>query len=68
MPTIFPILRYNDGRAAIRWPCVTFGFVERFSVPDSGPLVRHAQLKLGSNMVWLVRKRSDPRLKLSAYM
>jgi len=60
MQTIFPILRYNDGRAAIRWLCATFGFVERFSVPDSGPLVRHAQLKLGSNIIMLgsVRGRS----------
>jgi uncharacterized glyoxalase superfamily protein PhnB len=59
MPTIFPILRYNDGRAAIRWLCATFGFVERFSVPDSGPLVRHAQLKLGSNIMMLGSVRGD---------
>ena len=59
MQTIFPILRYNDGRAAIRWLCATFGFVERFSVPDSGPLVRHAQLKLGSNIMMLGSVRGD---------
>jgi uncharacterized glyoxalase superfamily protein PhnB len=59
MQTIFPILRYNDGRAAIRWLCATFGFVELFSVPDSGPLVRHAQLKLGSNIIMLGSVRAD---------
>ena len=59
MQTIFPILRYNDGRAAIRWLCATFGFVELFSVPDSGPLARHAQLKLGSNIIMLGSVRAD---------
>jgi uncharacterized glyoxalase superfamily protein PhnB len=51
--TIFPILRYNDARAAIRSLCSTFGFVELFSVPESGDFVRHAQLKLGTNIVML---------------
>jgi len=51
MQTIFPILRYNDARAAIQWLCSTFGFVQLFSVPVSGPYVRHAQLKLGSSLI-----------------
>jgi uncharacterized glyoxalase superfamily protein PhnB len=53
MQTIFPILRYNDARAAINWLCATFGFTELFSVPASGPIVRHAQLKLGTNLIML---------------
>jgi uncharacterized glyoxalase superfamily protein PhnB len=53
MQTIFPILRYDDARAAIRSLCACFGFVELFSVPESGPLVRHAQLALGTNVVML---------------
>ena len=78
MQTIFPILRYNDARAAIRWLCETFGFVEVFSVPESGPVVRHAQLRLGSNIIilgpsglttaWRARKPSEPRLRPCAYM
>ena len=51
MQTIFPILRYNDARAAIGWLCSAFGFVQIFSVPESGPYVRHAQLKLGKNLI-----------------
>lgn len=35
MQTIFPILRYNDAREAMRSLCATFGFVELFSVPES---------------------------------
>lgn len=53
MQTIFPILRYNDARGAIQWLSAAFGFVELFSVPASGPIVRHAQLKLGTNIIML---------------
>lgn len=59
MQTIFPILRYNDARGAIRWLCATFGFVELFSVPESEPFVRHAQLKLGTNVIMLGSVRPD---------
>ena len=59
MQTIFPILRYNDARGAIRSLCATFGFVELFSVPESGQIVRHAQLKLGANVIMLGSVRPD---------
>ncbi len=62
MQTIFPILRYEDARSAIRELCESFGFVELFSVPPSGPTVRHAQLKLGSNIVMLGSVRPDEGL------
>jgi uncharacterized glyoxalase superfamily protein PhnB len=62
MQTIFPILRYNDARSAIRSLCATFGFVELFSVPDSGPVVRHAQLKLGTSIIMLGSVRPDERM------
>jgi uncharacterized glyoxalase superfamily protein PhnB len=59
MQTIVPILRYNDARSAIAWLCEKFGFVELFSVPDSGSMVRHAQLRLGTNIVMLGSVRPD---------
>jgi uncharacterized glyoxalase superfamily protein PhnB len=59
MQTIFPILRYEDGRSAIRWLCEVFGFVEIFCVPESGPYVRHAQLKLGTNLIMVGSIRPD---------
>lgn len=62
MQTIFPILRYNDARAAIQWLCATFGFIELFSVPESGPVVRHAQLELGGNLIMLGSVRPDEGL------
>ena len=59
MQTIFPVLRYNDARVAIQSLCATFGFSELFSVPESGPTVRHAQLRLGTNVVMLGSVRPD---------
>jgi uncharacterized glyoxalase superfamily protein PhnB len=59
MQTIFPILCYKDARAAIRCLCAAFGFVELFSVPESGDFVRHAQLKLGTNIILLGSLRPE---------
>ncbi len=59
MQTIVPILRYEDARAAIRWLGVAFGFTERFSEPETGPFVRHAQLVLGSYIIMLGSTRND---------
>ena len=53
MHTIFPILRYNDARGAIQGLCAAFGFVQLVSVPESGEYVRHAHLKLGTNLILL---------------
>ena len=58
MQTIFPILRYDDARGAIQSLCATFGFVQLFSVPESGQVVRHAQLRLGTNLIMLGSVRS----------
>jgi uncharacterized glyoxalase superfamily protein PhnB len=59
MQTIFPLLRYDDARAAIRWLCDAFGFTVKFSVPESGPFVRHAQLCLGTNIIMVGSSRDD---------
>ena len=62
MQTIFPILRYNDARAAILSLCRSFGFVELFSVPGEGKFVRHAQLRLGTNVIMLGSVRPDEQM------
>jgi uncharacterized glyoxalase superfamily protein PhnB len=62
MQTIFPILRYSEARAAIQWLSDAFGFVLLFSVPDSGPFIRHAQLQLGPSVVMLGSVRPDDGL------
>jgi uncharacterized glyoxalase superfamily protein PhnB len=66
MQTIFPILRYADARTAIRWLCAAFGFKERFSVPETGSVVRHAQLLLGTNLIMLGSSRDDGLISLGA--
>jgi len=38
---------------------MAFGFRERFSVPDTGPFVRHAQLSLGTSLIMLGSVRDD---------
>ena len=53
MQTIYPLLRYRDARAAIEWLGRVFGFEEVFSVPEFGPVVRHAQLRRGTNRIML---------------
>lgn len=62
MQTIFPILRYNDARQAITWLITAFGFEEVFSVPPTGPFVRHVQLRLGTNIVMVGSVRPDDGL------
>jgi uncharacterized glyoxalase superfamily protein PhnB len=59
MQTIVPILRYRDARAAIAALCRCFGFVELFSEPPSGDVVRHARLQLGTNEIMLGSVRAD---------
>ena len=59
MQRIFPILRYQDARGAILSLCTTFGFVELFSVPESGQIVRHAQLRLDTNVIMVGSVRPD---------
>ena len=59
MQTIFPLLRYKDTRGAIRWLCTAFGFVEVFAVPEAGQVVRHAQLRFGTNVIMLGSIRPD---------
>jgi uncharacterized glyoxalase superfamily protein PhnB len=39
-----------------------FGFVEIFSVPESGPTVRHAQLMLGTNIIMLGSVRPNEQM------
>ena len=59
MQTIFPILRYNDARAAIGWLCRAFGFTEVFCTPENGSFVRHARLRLGNNLIMVGSVRPD---------
>ena len=45
------------------WLCSAFGFRVEFAVPDAGPVVRHAQLKLGTNIIMLGSTRAGDGMK-----
>lgn len=50
-PNIFPVLRYTDGQAAIKWLTDAFGFEKQvaFDAPDGS--VAHAELKFGAGVI-----------------
>ncbi len=52
-PKIIPNLRYEDPKTAIDWLCRAFGFEVHFvaEVPEQG--IRHAQLRLGRELIFL---------------
>ncbi|HEX6459302.1 MAG TPA: VOC family protein [Thermoleophilaceae bacterium] len=57
---LYPVLRYRDAQAAIRFLCDAFGF-ERHAVYEAEDgSVEHAQLACGSGMV-MVSTESDDR-------
>ncbi|PSL00167.1 putative glyoxalase superfamily protein PhnB [Murinocardiopsis flavida] len=50
-PTIFPVLRYRDGRAGVEFLVRAFGFRLDVCYPEEGPSVDHAELSLGNGAV-----------------
>lgn len=59
MQTIFPILRYENPRAAMKFLCEALSFKTLFCVPETGEFVRHARLGLSGNIVMLGSVRDD---------
>jgi len=50
---LYPALRYDDARAAIRWLGEAFGFVPTLVVDGDGEQVAHAQLELDGAVLML---------------
>ncbi|MFC7328534.1 VOC family protein [Marinactinospora rubrisoli] len=63
-PSIIPVLRYHDARAAIEFLTKAFGFTLEFSHPEVGERVDHAELRYGNGiiMVGSPREGADPAL------
>ena len=51
--TIFPGLRYVDMNSAVDWLCNVLGFERKLVVPGPDGNFIHAQLQLGSGLVFL---------------
>ena len=52
-PTIHPVLRYRDAKAAVAFLKEAFGFTEVAVYEGGGGLVQHAELAYGNGMVML---------------
>jgi uncharacterized glyoxalase superfamily protein PhnB len=57
--TVFPFLRYQDARAAIRWLVDALGFAEKAVYAGPGDSVAHAELRFGDGLVMLGSYRDD---------
>jgi uncharacterized glyoxalase superfamily protein PhnB len=57
-PNLFPVLRYQDAPAAIRWLVTAFGFETRLEVPAPEGTIAHAELRLGPGAIGISSKSS----------
>ena len=53
MPTVVPMLAYEDGVAAIAWLVSAFGFRERTKWIDDAGRLSHGELEIGDGLVML---------------
>jgi uncharacterized glyoxalase superfamily protein PhnB len=58
-PTIYPTLRYNDAKAAMRWLTDSFGFTEHSVMSSPDGTVNHAELAWGDGGMVMIGSRSD---------
>lgn len=58
-PTMYPSMRYRDGRAAIDWLKQAFGFEERVAYADDDGSIAHAELSYGPSILMLGSARDD---------
>lgn len=59
VPSIIPVMRYDDAPTAIEWLERAFGFERHFVVPGADGKIDHAELRLGSGMIMLGSTRDD---------
>lgn len=59
--SVFPNLTYADPRAAIQFLAEAFGFSTHFVVEGPDGTVEHAQLRVGSNLIFLSADNHDDR-------
>ena len=57
--SIYPAVRYNDAKAAIRWLTSALGFEAREVYAGEGDTIAHAQLALAGNLIMLGSVKDD---------
>lgn len=59
--SIYPTLRYNDAKAAIRFLVDAFGFTEKSVMENDDGTIAHAELSWpGGGLVMLGQRRAEP--------
>ncbi|HEX8536324.1 MAG TPA: VOC family protein [Cystobacter sp.] len=58
-PTFYPVLRYKNAPAAIKWLAAAFGFEEHLVVPGPNDTVAHAELRFGTGIFMLGSQKDD---------
>lgn len=58
-PTFYPMLRYKNAPAAIKWLAAAFGFEEHLVVPGPNDTVAHAELRFGTGIFMLGSQKDD---------
>jgi uncharacterized glyoxalase superfamily protein PhnB len=59
LQSIYPTIRYNHAKAAIRWLTSALGFEENVVYPGEGESIAHAQLQLGGDIIMLGSVKED---------
>jgi uncharacterized glyoxalase superfamily protein PhnB len=59
LQSIYPVVRYNDAKAAIQWLTSVLGFEENVVYPGEGESIAHAQLQLGGDIIMLGSAKDD---------
>jgi uncharacterized glyoxalase superfamily protein PhnB len=67
LPTIGPLLWYQNPRAAIAWLEQAFGFETRMVVDDGQGGVIHSELRLGDGYIMVVGPPSGPAVSPAAF-
>ncbi|HEY7489117.1 MAG TPA: VOC family protein [Streptosporangiaceae bacterium] len=59
LPTIYPALRYQDARAALKWLIDAFGLTEHMVVEGPDGAIHHAELAWGDGGMIMLGSTSD---------
>jgi uncharacterized glyoxalase superfamily protein PhnB len=59
-PNIFPVFRYQDALAAMRWLNKAFGFKTLMEIPGPNGSIAHAEMRLAPGVVMLASVRDEP--------
>lgn len=63
-PKLFANLIYDDPNAAADWLCRAFGFELHMAAKDDAGKIQHAELRLGSDLLFIACAKTDDKYGL----